>query len=219
MISEQSDNPSRGDRPLRLLVLAERDARYAPGWPQAWEGADCIFAGELYGALVELAKGPGQFDGLVIDARRLTTPWVRAIGLIRKHVGLAVWLLDSAEGRPTVVAEAVALGATIAGHEPMASAEPPPDHTDPEDLATALLRLHSTPRAQSSQPTRAALPNVAAPATVPVGVDARGGRTVREFTESAQTPIESEQADNYHGVTLQPVLTEEELRALLGPEP
>jgi len=203
--------------PLRLLVLADRDVRGSSVWPQVWEAAACVFAGDLYAALAEMVLEPGRFDGLVIDARCMTTQLVGAVGLIRKHAGLAVWLLESQEGRRTLVAQAMAQGAMIAGQDVLEKMEPHRVARRADDLATELLRMPMAPQAKTF-PVTQSTPDHPPKAEPPLTQRAER-RTIRDFTESAQEPIESEPADNYHGVTLQPVLTEEELRALLGSEP
>ena len=212
MNTEHVDNSLAGR--VRLLVLAEREVICAPNWPQVWSGAQCVLVSDLYAALTELVKGRGRFDGLVIDARRMTLQWAGAIGLIRKHVGVAVWLLDSAEGRPAVVAQAAEQGARIVGEE-----TPVARHEEVEHFATSLLRLHNAPRSGANPVIREDMPKAEASASEPLRSEARGGRSLGDFTESAQNPVESQHAVHYHEVALQPVLTEEELRALLGPEP
>jgi hypothetical protein len=95
----------------RALVVGHPASRGQPLEMLRQMGFTCAEADEPYAAMGELCRGPAEYKAVVLSLAGVYTEELELIAAIKqRHPGVEVWLTD-ADGRQSALAEAVRLGA------------------------------------------------------------------------------------------------------------
>jgi len=218
----------------RLLVLASPGIAAAAPWPVELHPEDCTFCPDAYALATRLAAPETSFAGILLDPRGLPRAAFDLLAVLQRHRPLPLWFLD-APVRP-IVEQLLRLGARPVDPARV-FADSPAAYPPTNGHAKAVARAQPTkpfipssiappPRPAAPQHRRAADPVPAAPVaplaknpTSPVSASATS------VAPAAPVPNQSPKPDDkpvvsaidrmYDSLASQPVLTDEELRALL----
>lgn len=204
---------------LRLLVVSRASYETVLPAESLLQHAVCQQVSDLFGALTRLAGGRERFDAIVFSPEVLSRTVLAAFPLIRRHRRIPIWLLDgpaAAEKRSMDQAKALGavswregLGIFLQKDRSAVSEEAPPT-----DRSTSL----SPPLAPLSPP----IEGRSAPLSPP---DRRP--SVLPFSPPAREPVDpvvsgrpvaADPVIHYDAFSRESLLTEAELRALLGGE-
>jgi hypothetical protein len=205
---------------LRLLVLGAPGATVPPRWPAELAGACVVHAPDVFAAAAALAN-QAPFHAVVVDGAALPHRTLEALTLIRRHRPLAIWLLEpvppvngaalaalgavplqEALNRPWPVLPAAGIGRTGRGPAGVTErGEPAPE----EDRA-----VRREPGLNGVQAGAAANGHRAG--------NRSGGPPSGELNVSrtAAAEVPADPSERYDELAEQPLLSAEELRALLG---
>ena len=199
--------------PIRLLVLAGPDIQGAARWAEVPQDAVPRIVGDPYAAAVELVRG--AWDVLLVDPGYLSSHVLVLIEGAVKRRGIKVWLFETA-GNPALFHQALHIGAVPLSkgkpsaapvkngngngnghHEPQRRSAAPPSLPAAPAALEAIAVISTAVELSDEEAIRAAL--------------GYGGeaRKKRQPVPGLDTIVES-------GLNTEPVLTDAELRALLG---
>jgi hypothetical protein len=236
ILSERLPDDSPAEQ-LRLLVLGPAAALRAAALPAGLASSRVVHASDVFTAVALLAAEPA-FHALLLDGQALPRRTVEALALIRKHCPLPVWLLEPA--RPALRAELLALGVVPleaalrqpwpeAGlrHAVKASAVPAAHRAAACEPSVGLKAWTSAPPQADVEPAQPddnwpLSDDSPAQPDWPAEMPAANGRAAHSDSGSESrfadvfAPDEAASVQRYDALENQPVLTPEELRALLG---
>lgn len=167
----------------------------------------CEFVSDILGAVTRLTKLP-VIDVMLLDPDNLTPLVLDTLALIRKHRALPIWVLDSGSETPAIF-RALALGACRASAE----------------LANQQFRAAVSEEAPQAPDSLSSAPEKLQPMSIP-SAEPRKTRTFEsglsqepvKNPSAPEIPISKTPRPQYYDEAdaLEPLLTEAEIRALLG---
>jgi hypothetical protein len=183
------------DPTTRLLAVGPHDGPWPPRLAAEIDNGSIVVerVSTLYDAAARLSHAAHAYHALLLDAARLSRRDLQLLPTFTRHKALPMWLLPATTGAHVRFHEATGLGAV--------------------PLEEALQATRSSPQEVPTQHgpkgnnEKCKLLHTSAPP------DKRGPDDARDH---AEIPVTTQVAARYDEAGAQPVLSDDELRALLG---
>jgi hypothetical protein len=195
----------------RALLIGGESCRAEPAHLLRDLGFQCGEADDPYAAMAELARRPRSYSAIVLSLTSLFREELAMIASIkRRYPHMEVWLTHT-DGRAAATAEAITLGAAgLLDEKGLHRMMPAGGVAATTPVALSIAPTPPTPVSPISSPL------FATPTSPPP--DAGAGQAPIE--PAAEPPVGAEAPSGYMDETTgEPVLTAEELRALLQDPP
>lgn len=171
---------------------------------------------DIYAALTRLVTPTARYDALVLDPEVITQTVVAAIPLLQQYQRLPVWVLDQGQNSPAID-RALRAGATRIG-EALTPTVQPRSAVLEEAPQTDVLPIIPPPKLPNhtdviSQKETSTAPPTRENFVTPAGIVTDS----HEIPPAAHNSISNATPAPYDTASLEPLISAEEIRALLGP--